>query len=76
MTYVEGEAPWPEDEQFEEQAKACRSRCRKYGYVCDGSEDAVAEYEGQCTECQYDALEMLEAKYASRAAAIRAAGEK
>ncbi len=38
--YPDGEAPWTEDEQFEERAKACRSRCRKYGYVCDGSEDA------------------------------------
>lgn len=61
--YAEGEAPWSEDEQFEERAKACRDRCREYGYVCDGSEEAIAEYEGQCAECEYDALEVLEAKY-------------
>jgi hypothetical protein len=71
MTYVEGEAPWSEDEQFAERAKACKARVKIFG-ECGGEGD----FEGQCDECNYDAMELLEAKYASLAAAIRAAGEK
>lgn len=55
--YADGEAPWSEDEQFAEQAKACRSRRKQYGQNhCD-------EKDGTCTECEYDAQAVLRKKY-------------
>lgn len=55
--YEEGEAPWSEDEQFEEQRKACEARRKEYGQRHCGSKD------GSCTECEEDACGVLCAKY-------------
>jgi hypothetical protein len=55
-SYAEGEAPWSEDEQFEERAKACKSRTNHFGR-CEGDGD----YEGQCDGCSDEALEVLHA---------------
>lgn len=61
-SYPEGEAPWSEDEQFDEASKACKARRKKYGQShCD-------ERDGSCAECEYDALERLAKKYAASAA--------
>lgn len=67
LDFAEGEAPWSEDEQFEERAKACKSRCKKYGYTCGQGGPEDYEFEGQCDECNYDAVEVLKAKYAAPA---------
>lgn len=55
--YAEGEAPWSEDEQLAEQAKACRSRRKHYG------ENHCDEKDGTCAECEYDAQKFLRKKY-------------
>lgn len=60
---MNGEAPWSENEQFRERAKACKSRRKRYRYDCDGSKDAKADYEGQCVDCIYDADVVLRQKY-------------
>jgi hypothetical protein len=57
-SYAEGEAPWSEDEQFEERAKACKSRTNHFGR-CEGDGD----YEGQCDGCSDEALEVLHERY-------------
>ncbi len=56
--YDDGEAPWSEDEQFEERRKACKARTKKFG-ECGGEGD----YEGQCDDCDYDAQDVLRKKY-------------
>jgi hypothetical protein len=64
---AEGSAPWSEDEQFAEQAKACRSRRKQYGQShCD-------ERDGSCTECEYDAQTVLRAKYPPPASSVPSA---
>ncbi len=59
--YAEGDAPWSEDEQFAEAAKACKARCRKFGTSCDDM-----NFEGECDECTIDALMALDRKYSSK----------
>lgn len=71
VSYREGEAPWSEDEQFEECAKACKSRCKQYGYTCGQGGEEDYEYEGQCDECDHDAQEVLQKKYAHAIAAAK-----
>ncbi len=56
--YGDGEAPWSEDEQFDEQRKACKARTKQFG-ECGGEGD----YEGQCDDCGYDAQDALRKKY-------------
>jgi hypothetical protein len=59
--YEEGEAPWSEDEQFEERAKACKRRTKRFGQ-CDGEGD----YDGQCDGCEDAALDILSKRYAAK----------
>lgn len=60
--YADGEAPWSEDEQFRERAKACKSRTKQFG-ECDGEGD----FDGQCDGCIDQATEKLLARYKTSA---------
>ena len=57
VDYAEGEAPWPEDEQFEEQGKACAARRQAYG------QKHCTDRDGSCSECEWDAQHVLRKKY-------------
>lgn len=59
--YAEGEAPWSEDEQFKQRAKACKSRTAHFGR-CDGD----GFYKGDCDGCNDEALRFLSAKYSAK----------
>jgi hypothetical protein len=57
VDYAEGEAPWSEDEQFDEQCKACKSRRRQYG------QSHCEEKDGSCSECEHDAQVILRKRH-------------
>jgi hypothetical protein len=60
IDYDEGEAPWTEDEQFELERKECKERCAQWG------KSDCPRPDHTCSECQYDAQEILQAKYRPR----------